>query len=697
MMHYRKSNPLKKGGCILLTTLLLLTNAVGALPIAHASNSERVQSMETLPVSKASKITKPAQKIVHKGPTDPKEVEAFADRLFSSPAYKKVPGGVIVIVNNGKVVLSKGYGYADTAKKIPMDPKKTLLYIGSTTKALTTTVFMQLVEQGRIDLDRDIHNYIDFKIPNETKVPLTARHLLSYTSGFDHTDKGIGKAFEYGNAPSISLEQFVKQNVPTVVRTPGTSYAYDNYSFMLQGYIVEKLTGVPFYKYGNEHLLKPLGMTSSSFAELPGMRANVAASYSNGKELPRFRNNPVDLPTGGMLATGDDMAKYMIAMLQEGKLGKARILKEKSVEQMLKPAVAIHPLITNGGFGFESFFHTNHNGQHVIGKGGDTPGFSSWMWLVPEQNAGAFIIFNESDPMVLRDTATKAFMEHYYPQRKQETVYLNPTMEQLKRYEGQYRDLRAGLVLTNVTVTSDKQLKVQTGNDIQLFRQVDGSLFTSKEGEWLGFKQETDRTISYLYRGKVNPASWAQKVTNKKVVYTDIGEKHPYASYIDAFSRLGGLQPKKDGTFGATDVLTRAQFVHMLAKAINWAPSHKVSITDIKHIPEGPYIQSLVESGIITRMNNGRFEPNKQITRQEAAHMLYTLHKMIGKAPRTAKLSGKTDDWALEAVQMLVAGKMHGPEVRVQPDGATDFKSTQPLLRQEAAALIVQSFAPISK
>ncbi|UHA73798.1 serine hydrolase [Paenibacillus sp. 481] len=679
-------------GFILLTTLLLFSHSLGTLPIAHAVSSERAKAIEASPLSS---VTKPAHKTTHKGPTDPKEVEAFADQLFNRPEYKKVAGGVIVIVNDGKVLLSKGYGYADGVKKVPMDAKQTLLHIGSTTKALTTTVFMKLVEQGKVDLDRDIHAYIDFKIPNETKVPLTARHLLSYSSGFDFADKGISRAFEYGDAPAISLEQFVKQNVPTVVRTPGTSYSYDNYAFMLQGYIVEKLTGVPFYKYGNEHLLKPLGMTSSSFAELPDMRANIAVGHLSGKRLQPFRNNPVDLPTGGMLATGDDMAKFMLAILQKGVFGKARILEEKSVQHMITPAVTIHPLITNAGLGFESFYHPTHNGQHVIGKGGDTPGFSSWMWLVPEQNAGAFIIFNEEDEsgLRLRYTATKAFMDHYYPQHKQETVYLNPTMEQLKRYEGHYRDLRIGAFLTNVTVTLDKQLKVQTGSNIRLFRQVDESLFSSMEGEWIGFKQAANHTLSYLYNGK---ASWAEKVGTKVDVFSDIGDKHPYAGYIFALSRIGGAQPKADGTFGATDVLTRAQFVRMLAKAINEEPSaSKVDIEDIKHIPEGPFIQSFMDHGIIPHVTSGKFEPHKQITRQEAAHMLYSLHKLIGKKAGTAKLSGNTDDWALEAVQTLVAENIYGPEVSIQPDGAVDFKSTQPLLRQEAAALITQSFVPI--
>ncbi|PFL18046.1 non-ribosomal peptide synthetase, partial [Bacillus cereus] len=344
-----------------------------------------------------------------------KKVEKFTDEFFNSLYLKDIPGAIFVVVQDGKVLLSKGYGYSDVENKIQMNANNTLMRVGSITKLFTSTIMMQLVEQGKINLYEDIQAYLgDIEIPRKINYPLTIEHLMSYTTGFDYPDQGMEKLTNFDKSKPITLKDFIKQNMPTVVYTPGERYNYENFAFVLQGYIVEKITGIPFHQYAKEHLLKPLGMYNSSFIQTLELQNKLATGYDiENSKVPRYEYSPVDNSTGSMLSTGEDIAKFMIAMLQQGRYGENRILDSTSVKKILSLKSENNSEISYSSYGFETNFHPNYMGENIFAKSGNISGFSSFMWLLPEVNTGAFIMCNKS--FINKIEIFEAFMNHFYP------------------------------------------------------------------------------------------------------------------------------------------------------------------------------------------------------------------------------------------------------------------------------------------
>ncbi|UHA73807.1 serine hydrolase [Paenibacillus sp. 481] len=689
---------------LLLVSLSMLTMTFSIYGTAHAAKSPvAVSAPAVTPVPVAVAVptststptptptpTSPASAskstlATHQGPIDPKEVEVFADRLFKSSKFKHIPGAVFVVVKDGKVVLSKGYGYADMNSKQPMDPEHTVLRVASISKPFASTAIMQLAEQGKVDLKKDIKAYLgDITIPRKAAGNLTLAHLMSYSTGFDFPD-----------APDLpnrfSTKQYLKHVMPTVVRTPGETYMYDNFGFALQGYIVEKVTGVPFIEYGQQHVLNPLGMTNSGFEVTPKLKAKLATSYNSSKKvIPYYEYTNPTAASGGLVSTGNDMAKFMNAFLQKGAIGnKKTLLTPESVKQMLRPQVAIHPQVTNTSFGFETYYHEAHNGQYIIGKGGDLPGFSSWMWMLPEQNTGAFVIFNTNDGVEdhLRHYVFKSFMDHYYPQQSVTTKQVSTKQQDLAPFEGSYRELRIGFILSHIKATADGQLEVSHAvNGKTTYRQVEPLLFVNDKGEVLAFKKKKDGSIGHMYNGLV---AWSEKLEKPTQAVTDVAVNHPYYRYILDLNMRGAIQTD-NGAFKPNQQMTRAEFVSLLIQGLRLKQSNtKVQLTDVVNHTAAKDIQTAIEWGIITADKGGKFYPNEVITRQEAAATLWRIsNTLLGSKEKNAALRGKTDAWALPGVKFIVASKKYGPEIKPAADGTVDFESKRALLRQEGAALI---------
>src|SRR5690242_5295879 len=178
------------------------------------------------------------------------DVEAWLDGFMPSSLQRNdVAGAVVVVVSDNQVLLAKGYGYADVAAKKPVDPKTTLFRAGSVSKLYTWTAVMQLVEQGKIDLDADVNNYLDFKIPERDGKPVTMRNIMQHTAGFEEQAKDIMSADP--NAPTF--EALLKRWIPHRVFAAGTTPAYSNYGASLAGYIVQRISGEPFNAYIEKH------------------------------------------------------------------------------------------------------------------------------------------------------------------------------------------------------------------------------------------------------------------------------------------------------------------------------------------------------------------------------------------------------------------------------------------------------------
>ncbi|WP_053435665.1 serine hydrolase domain-containing protein [Sporosarcina globispora] len=458
-----------------------------------------------------------AQAANHKGsdPASAKEIQRFADQFFKKEMEKrKIPGAVFVVVKDNKVLFQKGYGYSDVEKGVKMDPENTVFRAASVGKVFTATAVMQLVEQGKIDLNEDVNNYLgDIQLKNNVNEPVTMKHLLSFTTGFDNPDKVNPVSFNPNERRE--LRDIVIEGMPTVVRKPGESYMYDNYASMLQGYIVQNLSGISYHQYMDQHIFLPLGMKNSNILMTPQIEAKLATGYDiDGKTIAPYTVVPAEAPQGSMFTSASDMTKFMLAQLNNGKLGNNRILKPKSTKEMQKIHFAVHSKVPNMGYGFETFFHASHNGQKVIGKGGDLPGAHSWMWLLPKQKLGAFVFYNKDEENWpdMRGQLFAEFMDRFYPEKEERPTYLKPALEELRRFEGTYRDLRIPEHwATKITASPDGTLIVEDAAlGKHIVRQMEPLLFEDEDGNPLAFRENEDGTIGYLYYA--NPFAMAKKI-----------------------------------------------------------------------------------------------------------------------------------------------------------------------------------------
>src|SRR5438270_10345316 len=193
------------------------------------------------------------------------DFETFLDALIPSQLQNRnIAGAVVSVVKDGQILFQKGYGYADVEAKKPVLPEQTLFRPGSISKLFTATAVLQLVEQGKLDLDRDVNEYIDFAIPKTYPEPITLRRLLTHTAGFEEVLKNLFVPMQQQMRP---LHDYLVVALPARIFPPGKIAAYSNYGLTLAGYIVERVSGEKFESYIDNHILKPLKMQSSTFAQ----------------------------------------------------------------------------------------------------------------------------------------------------------------------------------------------------------------------------------------------------------------------------------------------------------------------------------------------------------------------------------------------------------------------------------------------
>ena len=325
-----------------------------------------------------------------------------------------IAGAVVAIVKDGKVLTERGYGFSDIEKRTPVDPKKTLFRPGSVSKLFTWTAVMQLVEQGKINLDADVNQYLDFRIPALDGKPVTMRNIMQHTAGFEEQAKGILS----DDPRSPSFETLLKVWVPNRVFAPGSTPSYSNYGASLAGYIVQRLSGESFDSYIEKHIFAPLDMQLSSFRQpLP---ANLVPLMSKGYPRASVDPKPYEIigpaPAGSLAAPAEDMAHFMIAHLQGGEYNGQRILSAATAGQMHNSPLTVLPPLNRMELGF---FETNINGHEVIAHLGDTDSFHTSLHLYLQEGVGFYVSFNslgkDGAAGKLRNALFFDFSDRYFP------------------------------------------------------------------------------------------------------------------------------------------------------------------------------------------------------------------------------------------------------------------------------------------
>ena len=469
------------------------------------------------------------------GPTDPQEMTAFFDgAVTTSMAENHIPGAVVVVVKDGQVFFSKGYGFANVQPKIKVDPASTLFRPGSVSKLFTWTAVMQLVEQGKLSLDEDINTYLDFKIPNTFTEPITLKNLMTHTPGFEDRGQGL---FKLNVEEMISLEDYLKNNIPARVFPPGEIGAYSNYGTALAGYIVQRISGLDFNQYVQENIFDPLGMVHSTFQQpLPTSIAQDMAGgfrYLNGDFVAGSFEFVVGSPAGGLSASGLDMARFMIAHLQNGAYDGNRILKEETALQMHSPLYSPDARLDGMAHGF---FYNVINGQKVISHGGDTMLFHSYLGLLPEKNVGIFISTNGTTGNKLVSSVGEAFFDHYYPVEEPQLFPAIDFVDRKNIYAGSYFLSRSNFTTIEKLVTrlnpitasvvSDRQIALSVAGDTDIFVETEPGLLVDKF-------DSSNRMVLKQNEGKVYLVTGAPFVFIKGTWLDSIG--------LHAFIFIGGI------------------------------------------------------------------------------------------------------------------------------------------------------------
>jgi len=308
---------------------------------------------------------------------------------------------------------------------------------------------MQLVEQGKLDLEADVNTYLDFRIPNTYPQPITLRHLITHTSGFENRLLGSLTA---DSREIVPARDWLVSNMSARVRPPGEAPGYSNYNAMLAGYIVARVSGQPYEQYIQEHILNPLGMAHSTAMQPipPDLRAYLSVGYTvvDGvfKPHPDYTAQPALFPSGSLRASATDMARFMIAHLQGGFYGGAsteiRILEETTARQMQSTAYTPDPRLQDTTYGFFDF---SDNSQWTLGNTGYSTYMNSQLLLLPEQNLGVFVIYNSTggDNLTPQHLGfQRAFFDHYYPAPAVTPILPSADFSsQVDRFVGSYRGM----------------------------------------------------------------------------------------------------------------------------------------------------------------------------------------------------------------------------------------------------------------
>jgi CubicO group peptidase (beta-lactamase class C family) len=397
------------------------------------------------------------------------DVSAFLDGVMPLQlAREDIAGAVIVVVKDGKILFAKGYGYANVEKRIPVSPDATLFRPGSISKLFNWTAIMQQVEQGKLDLDRDVNDYLDLKIPPTFPKPITLRDIMTHTAGFEETAQEL---FVADAAHLTPLGDYVKTHLPERIFPPFTTPAYSNYATTMAGYILQRVSGEPFDDYIDNHIFHPLGMMHCTVRQpLPdALKPLVSEGYRVASQPAKPFEFVEAAPAGSSSVTGTDMARFMIAHLQDGRYEVAQILRPDTVRLMHSRQFSNLPDMNSMALGF---YEESRNGHRIIGHAGDTEYFHSDLHLILDQQVGVFVSYNSAGKGEIspRDALWHAFLDRYYPYEPPAAAAVANAAEDARLVSGRYISSRRAqtTVLKVLNVLGEPKVFANAGNTISV-------------------------------------------------------------------------------------------------------------------------------------------------------------------------------------------------------------------------------------
>jgi CubicO group peptidase (beta-lactamase class C family) len=470
-----------------LTTLArnMAAAAVAALVLLPASAPAQVDPLtpeQVLePVEESVEAAVPEATPDGLAPLTKSDVDAWLDGFMPyAIGNNEIVGAVVTVVKDGEILTNRGFGYADLETRTPVDPETTMFRPGSISKLFAWTAVMQLVEQGKIDLDADINTYLDYKIPDAFGAPITMRHVMTHTAGFEEAIKNL---IIEDPEKLMSLGDYLKSSIPARIFPPGEVPAYSNYATALAGYVVERVSGETFDDYLDAHIFAPLGMDHSTFRQpLPEQFEEfMSGGYKNVSdgEAAKYEMIPA-APAGSLASSGEDMARFMIAHLNNG----GPLLKPETAE-MMHETLDQHTPLNAMALGF---YQQDRGALRSIGHGGDTTLFHSDLSLFVDKNVGLFVSFNSngtgSGTLLLREKLAENFASRYFEEAR---IPFEPRLDTAKEHgemiAGLYESSRTSatgfaalmriLGQSKITVNEDGDIVMPLGPVEMRWREVE--------------------------------------------------------------------------------------------------------------------------------------------------------------------------------------------------------------------------------
>ncbi|KQZ18419.1 MULTISPECIES: serine hydrolase [Caulobacter] len=421
------------------------TAATAAAPPTAASPETAAPALSPAPASSTV------------APLPPADLEAYVDGVVRDRmARDHIAGVTVAVVQNGQVVLKKGYGVASLRDRRQVDPDTTLFRVGSISKTFTWIALMNEVEAGRMRLDAPINVYLPEKLQLKDqgkKTPVRLRDLMTHTAGFE--DRALGQLFERDPRRERPLELYLRQERPNRVREPGLLPAYSNYGVGLAGEALANVTGQPFEKVIADQVILPAGLTHTTFREnrpwrddLPApMAPALAAGLSDGfrwtplgfqTEAPEFIGHIA--PAGAASSTAGDMARYMTLLLNGGTIDGRTIFSPRTSAMFRTPMYRPAEGAPGWNAGFMDI--PLPGGRRGFGHAGATLWFHSNLVMVPELGLGVFVAVNTDTGADLPASLPSTIIERFYAPRPEIPAASKITRDEARAYEGQFLTTR---------------------------------------------------------------------------------------------------------------------------------------------------------------------------------------------------------------------------------------------------------------
>ncbi len=359
----------------------------------------------------------------------PAELETFVDGVVKDAmAREHIAGVTVSVVQNGQVVLKKGYGFASLNPRRAVDPDRSLFRVGSISKTFTWIAVMKEVEAGRIRLNQPINLYLPEKVQVRDQgydQPVRVANLMDHSPGFE--DRALGHLFEDRQDRVRPLGLYLRQERPKRVHPPGAISSYSNYGAALAGEAVTYTSGKPFERLIEDEIFMPLGMTHSTFREPRPTKAGLPAPMpaalvadiaspmhwtSAGFEQRRYEYVGQIAPAGSASSTAGDMARYMVTLLNGGHLDGVTVFGPTTAQAFRTPLRRTPKGINGWAHGFMTYdLPGDFRGY---GHGGDTIDFHSNLVTVPALNLGIFISTNSESGAALAGRFPERVVQEFY-------------------------------------------------------------------------------------------------------------------------------------------------------------------------------------------------------------------------------------------------------------------------------------------